>query len=220
MGIRKNQFGRLAVLLTGLLLALALTACNDDHHNGSEHVAAPLVVQTGKGKVKGVQKGTMRAFLGIPYAAPPVGNLRWKPPHPARPWTDTLDASHFANHCPQIDSPFGQASITEDCLYLNVFTPRDEGTYPVMVWIHGGAMTYGESGDYNPAPLVDRGVIVVTLNYRLGMLGFLALPGLTQEAPANRDSGNYALMDQQAALQWVQKNIKAFGGNPDNVTIF
>lgn len=224
MTIGKRLSGLSGLLLTGLMLALALTACNDDHHNGNEHAsAAPLVVQTAKGKVKGIHKAAMRAFLGIPYAAPPVGDLRWKSPQPAQPWTDTRDARQFANHCPQTNSPFGQASTTEDCLYLNVFTPADKadkGTYPVMVWIHGGAMTYGESDDYNPVPLVDQGVVVVTLNYRLGMLGFLALPGLTSEAPADRDSGNYALMDQQAALRWVQRNIAAFGGDPDNVTIF
>jgi para-nitrobenzyl esterase len=170
----------------------------------------------------------MNKFLGIPYAAPPVNDLRWKPPQPAAKWHGQRDATQFANHCPQPASFFGVASTTEDCLYLNVYTPavrkgwfyEDRHGYPVMVWIHGGAGFLGESDDYDPTKLVeDEDVIVVTLNYRLGVLGFLAHPALSAETTYG-GSGDYGFMDQQAALQWVQRNIKNFGGNPDNVTIF
>jgi para-nitrobenzyl esterase len=130
------------------------------------------------------------------------------------------DATQFAPHCPQLATPFGQASTSESCLFLNVFTPshqRAGSHFPVMVWIHGGALVTGESNDYDPTALVEHGVTVVTINYRLGALGFLAHPAL---ADADGQSGDYGLMDQQAALHWVQRNIASFGGNPDNVTIF
>ena len=161
--------------------------------------------------------GAVDEFLGIPYAAPPVGALRWQPPQPAASWSGVRDATKFAPHCPQSASPFGQASTSEDCLFLNVFTPATGGQHPVMVWIHGGALVTGESDDYSPTGLVADGVTVVTINYRLGALGFLAHPAL---ADANGQSGDYGLMDQQAALRWVQRNIASFGGNPRNVTIF
>jgi para-nitrobenzyl esterase len=162
----------------------------------------------------------MDEYLGIPYAAPPVGALRWEPPHAAASWRGIRQATSFAPHCPQPASPFGVASTSEDCLYLNVFAPSGASTrdLPVMVWIHGGSLLVGESDDYNPAALVSRGVIVVTINYRIGALGFLA-----DAALANRPggaSGNYGLMDQQAALRWVQRNIRGFGGDPRNVTLF
>ncbi|HZQ21942.1 MAG TPA: carboxylesterase family protein [Terriglobales bacterium] len=183
------------------------------------------IVTTERGPVRGVMTETLRAFLGIPYAAPPVGKLRWRPPEDHALWFRPLDASRFANHCPQQASVFGTASVTEDCLYLNVFTPRPSEeanrsrTYPVMVWIHGGAWTVGESDDYMPTKLVQQGVIIVTINYRLGALGFLAHPALSAESP-DHISGNYGLMDQQFALKWVQRNIAALGGDPENVTIF
>jgi para-nitrobenzyl esterase len=182
-------------------------------------VAGP-VVSTANGAVRGLANGAVDEFLGIPYAAPPVGALRWRPPQPAASWPGVRDATQFAPHCPQLPSPFGQASTSEDCLFLNVFTPSHAkpGSHrPVMVWIHGGALVTGESDDYNPARLVEDGVTVVTINYRLGALGFLAHPAL---ADANGQSGDYGLEDQQAALRWVQRNIAGFGGNPHNVTIF
>ena len=178
------------------------------------------VAGTANGAVRGLANGAVNEFLGIPYAAPPVGALRWRPPQPAASWSGVRDATQFAPHCPQPASPFGQASMSEDCLFLNVFTPshQNAGSYrPVMVWIHGGALVTGESNDYAPAKLVDDGVTVVTINYRLGALGFLAHPAL---ADANGQSGDYGLMDQQAALRWVQRNIASFGGNPNHVTIF
>jgi para-nitrobenzyl esterase len=186
---------------------------------GGQAVGGPTA-ETGNGAVRGLADGVVDEFLGIPYAAPPVGALRWRPPQPAASWSGVRDATQFAPHCPQVAGPFGQASTSEDCLFLNVFTPghRQPGPgYPVMVWIHGGAFVSGESNDYDPTQLVEDGVIVVTLNYRLGALGFLAHPAL---ADANGQSGDYGLMDQQAALRWVQRNIASFGGDPRNVTIF
>jgi para-nitrobenzyl esterase len=177
-------------------------------------------VGTTNGPVRGLAHGTVDEFLGIPYAAPPVGALRWRPPQPAASWSGVRDATQFAPHCPQPATPFGQASVSEDCLFLNVFTPshKQAGShYPVMVWIHGGALVTGESDDYIPAELIEDGATVVTINYRLGALGFLAHPAL---ADANGQSGDYGLMDQQAALRWVRRNIASFGGNPRNVTIF
>jgi para-nitrobenzyl esterase len=150
-----------------------------------------------------------------------VGPLRWRPPQPAVPWTGIRDATTFAPHCPQPPSGFGVASTSENCLYLNVFAPAGDRAggrgLPVMVWIRGGAFIAGESDDYNPAGLVRHGVIVVTINYRLGALGFLADAALASHPGGS--SGNYGLMDQQAALRWVQANIRQFGGNPRNVTL-
>ncbi|HZX97188.1 MAG TPA: carboxylesterase family protein [Myxococcales bacterium] len=191
------------------------------------------VVETAEGPVRGVRTGAVDTFLGIPYAAAPVGDLRWRPPQPHPRWKGVRDAGAFASHCPQGPSPFGLASATEDCLFLNVFTPAhgdgarddeegdddEDGRLPVMVWIHGGALLVGESDDYDPARLVKQGVVVVTVNYRLGVLGFLAHPALTAESP-DHASGNYGLMDQQAALRWVQRNIARFGGDPRRVTLF
>jgi para-nitrobenzyl esterase len=175
---------------------------------------------TDKGIVRGTRTPTMRAFRGIPYAAPPVGELRWRPPEPAERWHGLLDATQFANHCPQPASPFGTPSVTEDCLYLNVYTPAGfPFLRPVMVWFHGGALFLGESDGYDPSRLVEQGVVVVTINYRLGLLGFLAHPELSAESSYG-GSGDYGSMDQQAALRWVRRNILLFGGNPLNVTIF
>jgi para-nitrobenzyl esterase len=181
---------------------------------------ASLVVKTDKGSVRGVAKGDMREFLGIPYAAPPVGSLRWRPPQDAAAWTGVKATTSFAPHCPQNATPYGVASTSEDCLYLNVYTPRKltrGKSYPVMFWIHGGALIVGESDDYDPSRLVAKGVIVVTTNYRLGLLGFLAHPALTAESGA---SGDFGWLDQQAALRWVQRNISAFAGARGNVTVF
>lgn len=191
------------------------------------------IAVTDEGPVRGTRTATTRVFRGIPYAAAPVGDLRWQPPQRAARRHGLLDATKFASHCPQPAGSFGQASITEDCLFLNVFTPArgrgddrdgddrdDAGLSPVMVWIHGGALVTGESNDYDATRLVEQGdVVVVTINYRLGELGFLAHPALTAESP-DHASGNYGLMDQQEALRWVRRNIAAFGGDPDRVTIF
>jgi para-nitrobenzyl esterase len=177
------------------------------------------VAVTGTGRVQGTVAGAVDEFLGIPYAAPPVGALRWAPPQPAAHWTGIRAATSFAPHCPQTVSPFGRPSTSEDCLFLNVYRPsRGPAHRPVMVWIHGGALVTGESDGYDPAGLVRRGVVVVTINYRLGALGFLADGALA--ARPGGPAGNYGLMDQQAALRWVRANIARFGGSPRNVTIF
>jgi para-nitrobenzyl esterase len=187
---------------------------------GGRATASGPEAGTANGAVRGLANGAVDEFLGVPYAAPPVGALRWQPPQPAASWSGVRDATQFAPHCPQPAGAFGQASMSENCLFLNVFTPSHQkagSRQPVMVWIHGGALVSGESDDYNPAKLVEDGVTVVTINYRLGALGFLAHPAL---ADANGQSGDYGLEDQQAALRWVQRNIANFGGNPHNVTIF
>jgi para-nitrobenzyl esterase len=210
-----------AAIALSALVAGALVAGANAAPAASSSPRTGLVVTTTGGTLRGMMAGRTDEFLGIPYAAPPVGPLRWRPPQPAAPWTGIRAATAFAPHCPQPPSGFGVASTSENCLYLNVYTPaaaragaRD---LPVMVWIHGGAFIAGESNDYNPAGLVGHGVIVVTINYRLGALGFLAHPALASGPGGS--SGDYGLMDQQAALRWVQANIRQFGGNPRNVTL-
>ena len=171
------------------------------------------------------------AYLGIPFAQPPVGDLRWRPPQPLAPWTGVREARQFGANCPQDHGAFGpyteefisQGDFSEDCLFLNVWTVGNSKTdkQPVMVYIYGGAFM-GGSGSvaiYNGAALARKGVVVVTFNYRVGQLGFLVHPELSKESP-HHVSGNYGLLDQIAALQWVKKNIQAFGGDPANVTIF
>ncbi len=217
----RARLGVGAVVL-GTLVASATAADARAASIGHRAAGRGLVVATTDGAVRGVTTGTAEEFLGIPYAAPPVGPLRWRPPQPAARWPGARDATRFAPHCPQPATPFGAASTSEDCLYLNVFRPaaHASGAFrrPVMVWIHGGALVTGESDDYAPATLVRDGAIVVTINYRLGALGFLAHPALSDQPGG--PSGNYGLMDQQAALRWVRDNIGAFGGDPRDVTIF
>ncbi|HEU5020669.1 MAG TPA: carboxylesterase/lipase family protein [Bryobacteraceae bacterium] len=172
-------------------------------------------------------KPGIRAFLGIPYAAPPVRARRWRAPEPAAKWTGVRAADKFGNRCMQTspfpDMVFQSPAESEDCLYLNVWTPAKSRAerLPVLVWIHGGGYFSGASDEprHDGSALASKGVVLVTLNYRLGALGFLAHPELTKESP-HHASGNYALLDQIAALRWVHQNIAAFGGNPGNVTIF
>ena len=185
-------------------------------------LSLPTAATTDKGSLIGKITSSGRQFLGVPYAAPPTGANRWKAPAPERAYL-LRDATRFAKHCAQVASPFGDASTSEDCLYLNVFAPSALETLfrpaPVMVWFHPGAFQSGQSDDYNPAALVKKGFVVVTVNYRLGALGFMAHPALTAES-REQASGNYGIMDQQAALRWVQRNIRSFGGDPRSVTIF
>jgi para-nitrobenzyl esterase len=172
------------------------------------------------------------SYLGIPFAAPPVGNLRWRPPQPVAAWKGVRAADRFGASCmqdePGVRLPWSrgfmtQGPISEDCLYLNVWTtsPESSKKMPVMVWIYGGGYSEGSSevAVYNGGNLARNGVVVVTFNYRVGPLGFLAYPALTEES-RHHSSGNYGLLDQIAALNWVHRNIAAFGGNPSNVTIF
>jgi para-nitrobenzyl esterase len=214
-----------AVLVTAAACtsATAHTSATSSPSPGSGGNAArsgSLVVSTAGGAVRGKAVAATDEFLGIPYAAPPVGALRWQPPRPPRPWPGVRAATSFAPHCPQPSSSFGVASSSEDCLYLNVFTPAraKARNLPVMFWVHGGSLRTGAGDEYNPTGLVGHNVIVVTINYRLGALGFLADAALAGRPGG--PSGNYGLMDQQAALRWVQRNIRGFGGNPGNVTVF
>jgi para-nitrobenzyl esterase len=179
------------------------------------------VVATDDGALQGTTTGTADEFLGIPYAAPPVGDLRWRPPAPAASWRGVREATQFGPSCPQAASPFAPPGpFSENCLYLNVYTPTlhpGGAGRPVLVWIHGGGLTEDAGRNYDGSKLAADGVVVVTINYRLGALGFLAHPALASRPGG--PAGNYGLMDQQAALRWVQRNIAGFGGNPDNVTI-
>ena len=194
---------------------------------------ARAVVNTRSGAVRGVVRGAYRVFQDIPYAAPPVGQLRWRPPEPAARWNGVRDASRPGSPCSQLPLrllPGGKAilpgasnltgSTSEDCLYLNVWTPaRPAHPRPVFVWFHGGNDIFGAGSDYDGAQLtVKGGVVVVTVNYRLGPLGYFALPALSAHSP-DHTSGDYGLMDQLAALRWVRANIAAFGGNPHQVTV-
>ena len=190
----------------------------------------PMVAVTG-GQIRGRSLDSGAVFKGIPFAAPPEGDRRWKPPMPVIPWTGIRDTGEYGNTCAQIDAGWNKLAAgkgKEDCLYLNVWTPQwpAAAKLPVMLWVHGGGNAGGSAlgqGGIEPpfdgADLSDHGVVVVTINYRLGYLGFLAHPELTAESP-HHASGNYALMDIIAALQWVQNNIARFGGDPANVTLF
>ncbi len=209
----------LAVFKTlGLAVAaLSLTGCLSGGGGGDDDTTPnPLAVTTTDGAVIGVKTDDMRIFRGIPYAKPPVGDLRFAPPQPLEKRSADLTLTdEFASSCPQSNISTGAAAGNEDCLYLNIYTPSDASDLPVMVWIHGGAFVFGNGGgEYDPTRLVAEGVVVVTLNYRLGNLGFLAHPSLAS------NGGNFGLMDQQQALRWVKQNIEAFGGDADNVTIF
>jgi para-nitrobenzyl esterase len=181
---------------------------------------------TTSGPVRGLEERGVTVYRGIPYAAPPVGDLRWRPPQPAAAWTKPRDAFAFSKACTQIGPAvpgFKPEPSDEDCLYLNVWTPtqRDKAPLAVMVWLHGGSNTNGSGSfvAYDGRKLASKGVVVVSLNHRLGALGFLAHPELTRES-GHRASGNYGMMDIIAALQWVQANVGAFGGDPTRVTVF
>ncbi len=194
---------------------------------GSTATAAPLTVDTDKGAVQGTLSGTTRAFLGVPFAAPPTGDLRWKPPAPHAAWKDTFDASTKGRVCTQMASLSNNldAKSGEDCLTLNVWTPSSPASdkLPVMVWIHGGGFSVGSGSDaaYDGQALSEAtGTVVVGINYRLGPLGFLALPGLESEDAAHPSTGGYGLEDQRAALGWVKANIASFSGDPAKVTLF
>ena len=194
------------------------------------HRTSPPQVTIDTGSLEGLDTAGVMVFRGIPYAAPPVGQLRWKPPQSPEHWTGVRSATQLGHNCVQhqpysdID-PFA-AGVSEDCLFLNVWTrslplPASRVPRPVLVWIHGGGFFAGFGGEerHNGARLAQKGAVVVTLNYRLGAFGFLAHPALASESP-HHAAGNYGLLDQIAALQWVKRNIARFGGDPSRVTIF
>jgi para-nitrobenzyl esterase len=188
--------------------------------------AAAPVVESAAGKLRGVSVGELNVFKGIPYAQPPVGPNRWKPPVSMPAWTGVRDASEFGPACVQPKPRAGSIyadeppAMSEDCLFLNIWAPHSARKAPVFVWIYGGALTSGASNlsMYEGSAIAGQGVVFVSINYRLGMLGFLAHPELSAESPHNI-SGNYGLQDQIEALRWIQRNIAEFGGDPANVTI-
>lgn len=224
-------------LLAVVVSAVTLSACGSSAASGPATTAAsvalaspaaavvsgnPFTLRTPQGVVHGTSAGSARAFLGIPFAAPPVGPRRWQAPQPAAHWTTTLEAAHLSAPCPQIIPVVNSYEGSEDCLYANVYAPASVPTAPrpVLVWIYGGGFTVGSSGDDSVANMAARqGAIAVSFNYRLGSLGFLALSSLATEDP-HHGTGNLGLLDQQAALRWVRDNIAAYGGDPRQVTIY
>lgn len=235
--LRRAVFAGFSLLLTLALVAtvaillgvasVASAASNSaeaaTHHGeglAKDHGSMPRTpaIVTESGPLEGIVDGKITEFLGIPYAAPPVGSMRWRPPQSFGRWHGLRDASEFGNICTQ------NGGGSEDCLFLNIYVPNfkkdaheHHGALPVMFWIHGGGLVVGAGSDYDPTPLVEQGVVVVTVNYRLGYLGFFAQTAIDGEGHEN---GNYGLMDQQLAMRWVQRNIGQFGGDPGNVTIF
>ena len=203
---------------TGMIAMSILTIASLAAGLSTTAHADSLTVKTEQGKAHGktINDGKVWAFLGLPYAAPPVGELRWKPPLPPVKWKGMRDATSFGAHCAQNhvfdDMIFQDSGPSEDCLFLNVYAPADAGKkskLPVMFWIHGGGYSGGASSEprHNGDFLPLKGVVLVTINYRLGVFGFLATSGLAKEA--NGAAGNYGLMDMVAALQWVKANIKS-----------
>jgi para-nitrobenzyl esterase len=183
-------------------------------------LAQPAPVQTEAGLVQGAVEGDLTVYRGIPFAAPPVGDLRWRPPQPAEKWEGVRETTAFAPDPYQGD---GKGNVSEDCLYLNIWTPAKsaDARVPVLVWIYGGGFSFGSTSSpvHDGQHLARQGVVLVSINYRVGPLGFLAHPELSAESP-HEVSGNYGLLDQLAGLRWVQRNIAAFGGDPERVTIF
>lgn len=210
-----------------LLVALSLHSQQPDFKDNGAQVKGP-VVSTVYGSLRGTTEGDVDIFKGIPYAAPPVGEFRWRPPQPVTAWQGERDASKFGPNSAQAGWGAApgtiQAGSSEDCLYLNIWKPAGaakNANLPVMVWIHGGAFVGGSGSGPGEAgnQFAKQGVILITINYRLGRLGHFAFPALSAEHP-EEPKGSYAFMDQIEALRWVKQNIAAFGGNPENVTIF
>lgn len=216
---------RAVAWLAHTLLPLWLLAACGAPPASAAHEYRPMI-DIRQGAVVGVSEGEIDVFRGIPYAAPPLGPGRWQPPQPAQTWDEPLDASSFGPSCVQPAIPETSlyydppAATSEDCLTLNVWAPADAEAAPVIVWIHGGSLRIGGSAQpmYDGRALAERGVVLVSVNYRLGVLGWLAHPDLSARSEQHV-SGNYGLLDQIAALHWVKDNIAAFGGDPGNVTI-
>jgi para-nitrobenzyl esterase len=207
-------------LIPGVLAAALLALCAPSYAAQGPTVDAPA------GVLEGTMNGALRVFKGVPYALPPVGSLRWKAPQPMPHWPGVKSATEFGPECVQFQSTLSNiyaenpAPMSEDCLTLNIWAPADARNAPVFFWIYGGALWGGASRQplYDGSRLAERGIIVVTINYRVGVLGWLAYPELSAESPLNI-SGNYGLLDQTEALRWVKHNIASFGGDPSNVTI-
>jgi len=205
--MRKAHWLPLFLITASLVVPLQIAA--QGNRSGDD-------VRTQEGQVRGNTANGVTSFKGIPYAAPPVGMLRWREPQPVKPWSKILDATKFGPSCMQTDD----LPKSEDCLTLNLWRPANASSnLPVMVWIYGGALAHGNTPQYPGDALARQGVVVVSMNYRMGRFGFFAHPALTAESP-DEVHGNYGYLDQIAALKWVQRNIEAFGGDPKNVTIF
>ena len=228
-GMSKKCTAGMALIILILGLAGRSEASNDllyqkQNQSKKSSIGIGPTVIIKQGKLIGINTLDVDKFLGVRYALPPIGAMRWRSPQPVLSSTKQIKATQFGSNCPQTANAFGSSSLSEDCLFLNIYTPKaaskdaSSRSLPVMVWLHGGGLRSGSGGSYNPMNMVIQGkVIVVTINYRLGILGFLAHPAFNQEG---HDVANYGIMDQQLALQWIKDNIAAFGGNPKNVTIF
>ncbi|BFT32164.1 carboxylesterase family protein [Alteromonas sp. D210916BOD_24] len=216
------QFGKLAGAFT--LVMTSIIGCQAA--NMGTHELQTSTVEIQSGKLTGRKEAGLNVYRGIPYAAPPVGELRWKPPQAPKAWEGVLAANAFGHACMQPDNKVSSIYTnnidprSEDCLTLNIWSPENANDAPVLVWIHGGALVKGASKEpmYDGKALAEQGVVVVSINYRLGVFGYLAHPELSEES-SKGVSGNYGVMDQIAALDWIQSNISQFGGNPNNVTI-
>lgn len=226
--MRQHRFSDIHIFIqAGLLVLCTLIVSGKGAVAEIRHRQPTSILAIDSGPIQGLDDGELLSWEGIPYAAPPTGANRWQPPRPVAAWTKTYQATILGNQCVQNADlgAFATPGGSEDCLYLNVYTgkqalqsARAEGLkLPVLVWIHGGSLWVGQGGDYDPRKLaVQGGVVVVTINYRLGMFGFFAHPDIDDEG---HPVANYGQMDQSFALDWVQRNISAFGGDPDNVTI-
>lgn len=201
------------------LVMVSLAACASAPVS-TQAASGPPTARVEGGTVVGETADGLNTFKGIPYAAAPVGALRWEPPKPVIAWSGERQATAFGASCSQTQRLGREASTSEDCLFLNVWAPAKAKNAPVMVWIHGGSNLNGSGSIYNGAAFARDGIVTVTINYRMGALGFFAHPALTRAASATDPLANYGLMDQTAALEWVRKNIKAFGGDPKRVTVF
>lgn len=215
-------FFKTAKTIAASLAAVGVTAASIAYGTTTANAvpAAPTLVDTDLGALHGAAEDGVRSWLGVPYAAPPVDELRWASTEPAEPWEGVREATEFGNVCaqPKGNMP-GIPSTDEDCLYLNVYAPeKARGDQPVMVWFHGGGNSYGAGEQYDPSRLVAEGAVVVTVNYRQGLFANMAHPALDEGGEIT--SGNYGLEDQQAALRWIGANAEAFGGDDGNITIF